>query len=60
VIPTSLRLRLESFGFARGYDPYHNNKTERDPRMVKVSEKIRGTFRRDGHGNAFCDLRSVM
>jgi len=53
-------LRLESFGFARGYDPYHNNKTERDPRMVKVSEKIRGTFRRDGHGNAFCDLRSVM
>lgn len=51
----------EIMGFFE-YDniPFDNNQAERDLRMMKVREKISGTFRSDVHTQAFCDLRSVI
>ena len=46
--------------FEYGHVPYDNNQAERDLRMMKVREKISGTFRSDRHSKAFCDLRSVI
>jgi len=56
------RYRQEIMGFFLypGLYPYDNNQAERDVRMMKVREKISGTFRSDKHAKTFCDLRGVI
>ena len=64
--PLNLLIRFdqryeEIMGFFE-YDhvPFDNNQAERDLRMMKVREKISGTFRSDSHARAFCNIRSII